>query len=69
MMSIGFKLIRERSKSDGRLVYYLFKKDRQGDGQYLDKWKRKRVLLEGSHRNNFSILLPEPSSSVPTRVT
>lgn len=56
MRAIGFSLLKERWRQGGKVVYWLFKKA-QTPIPYNPKWSTKKVLQEGSNRNNFAIML------------
>ena len=55
MRAIGFELIQERWKDGGKVGYWLW--GWRERGLIEERYQRKRVINEGSKRNNFSILL------------
>lgn len=57
MRVVGFELVAERHKENGRVGYWLWEW-RQPDASTRDRFQRKVVEDDGPKRNNFTILLP-----------
>ena len=56
MAAVGFELVRERWKKDGRLGYWLWQW-RDAKPEYRSHWEKRIMEEDGPNRNNFSILL------------
>lgn len=65
MSYIGFSTVKERWKPEGKVGYWLFRKDTQSlndtatpkQSKGERKFEKKIVLQNGAMRNNFCILL------------
>jgi 25S rRNA (adenine2142-N1)-methyltransferase len=55
MVTVGFRQIKERWRSGGKMVYWLYEKAEPLD-VVPDRCKKKQVLKSGN-RNNFCVLL------------
>ncbi|ORX38849.1 nucleolus protein [Kockovaella imperatae] len=56
MRCVGFEQVEERWKEGGKVGYWLYTW-RDPTESNIERWGRKRVLVEGPKRNNFAILL------------
>jgi 25S rRNA (adenine2142-N1)-methyltransferase len=63
MDAIGFSQLEERWKPGGKMIYWLYQK-RAAEAQRTEgsvgvgeHFRRKKVLRQGGHRNNFCVLL------------
>lgn len=57
MKTLGFVELRRRWKEGGKMVYWLFQKEREYQSRGSERFSKKSVLRSGN-RNNFAILLP-----------
>jgi len=56
MQHVGFCLVQERWKADGKMAYWLFRKEESGSTSSTNQFQKKMVL-RGGNRNNFAIIL------------
>lgn len=56
---IGFFQLEERWKSGGKMIYWLYRKQAppESSAREPERFRRKSVLRQGGHRNNFHIIL------------
>ena len=57
MGAAGFSQLEERWKPGGKMVYWLYRKQASPESCAGEQFKRKEVLRQGGHRNNFHIIL------------
>jgi 25S rRNA (adenine2142-N1)-methyltransferase len=60
MKCVGFELVEERWKEGGRVGYWLWAWREQLPAEEWARWRRKRIVTDGSRKNNFAILLTDP---------
>ena len=58
MESIGFALMPEHVKKEGKLGYWLWERCEPKAASVQARWKNKRLEFDGPKKNNFCILLP-----------
>lgn len=57
MAEVGFELVKERWKNGGKVGYWLWGRREPVIPTVKGRWDRKRVVLDGPKKNNFTILL------------
>jgi len=57
MGAIGFSQLEERWKPGGKMAYWLYRKQASPESSASEPFRRKAVLRQGGHRNNFHIIL------------
>ncbi|WVQ75442.1 hypothetical protein IAR50_005067 [Cryptococcus sp. DSM 104548] len=56
MKVVGFDLVQERFKPNGKVGYWLWQwAESEGD---VSPWRKKAIMTDGPKRNNFAIILP-----------
>ncbi|ODN95694.1 hypothetical protein L198_04312 [Cryptococcus wingfieldii CBS 7118] len=57
MKVVGFDLVQERYKANGKVGYWLWRwAESVGDAS---PWRKKAVMLDGPKKNNFAVVLPQ----------
>jgi 25S rRNA (adenine2142-N1)-methyltransferase len=62
MDAIGFSQLEERWKPGGKMIYWLYQKRAAvAEGSVGEHFRRKKVLRQGGHRNNFCVEMSRDS--------